>query len=41
MAIRPEEVTSILQQELEAYKSRLKLEGVGTILQVGDGIARV
>ena len=41
MAIRPEEVTSILQQELEAYKSKLKLEGIGTILQVGDGIARV
>ncbi len=41
MSIRPEEVTSILQQELEAYKGKLKLEGVGTILQVGDGIARV
>ena len=41
MSIRPEEVTSILQQELESYKSKLKLEGVGTILQVGDGIARV
>ena len=41
MSIRPEEVTSILQQELEAYKTKLKLEGVGTILQVGDGIARI
>jgi F-type H+-transporting ATPase subunit alpha len=41
MSIRPEEVTSILQQELEAYKSKLKMEGVGTILQVGDGIARI
>ena len=41
MSIRPEEVTAILQQELEAYKTRLKLEGVGTILQVGDGIARI
>ena len=41
MSIRPEEVASILQQELEAYKSKLKLEGVGTILQVGDGIARI
>jgi F-type H+-transporting ATPase subunit alpha len=41
MAIRPEEVTSILQQELEAYKTQLKLEEVGTILQVGDGIARI
>ena len=41
MSIRPEEVTSILQQELEGYKGKLKLEGIGTILQVGDGIARV
>ena len=41
MTIRPEEVASILQQELEAYRGKLKLEGVGTILQVGDGIARV
>ena len=41
MTIRPEEVTSILQQELEAYRTKLKLEGVGTILQVGDGIARI
>jgi len=41
MSIRPEEVTAILQQELESYKTKLKLEGVGTILQVGDGIARL
>lgn len=41
MGIRPEEVTSILQQELESYQSKLKLEGIGTILQVGDGIARI
>ncbi len=41
MTIRPEEVTSILQQELEGYKTKLKLEGIGTILQVGDGIARI
>ncbi|PIQ82758.1 MAG: F0F1 ATP synthase subunit alpha [Candidatus Omnitrophica bacterium CG11_big_fil_rev_8_21_14_0_20_64_10] len=41
MSIKPEEVTAILQQELEAYKGKLKQEGVGTILQVGDGIARI
>ena len=41
MTIRPEEVTAVLQQELEAYKNKLKLEGIGTILQVGDGIARI
>jgi len=41
MSIRPEEVTNILQQELESYKTKLKLESIGTILQVGDGIARI
>ncbi len=41
MTIRPEEVASILQQELEQYRGKLKLEGIGTILQVGDGIARI
>ncbi len=41
MALRPEEITAIIKKELEQYESRLRLESVGTILQVGDGIARV
>lgn len=41
MALRPEEVTSVLTQELENYESELKMEDVGTVIQVGDGIARV
>ncbi len=41
MAIRPEEITSILERELQAYESKLEEVGVGTVLQVGDGIARV
>jgi len=41
MAFKPEEVSSVLEQELERYESRLKMESVGTVLQVGDGIARV
>lgn len=41
MAIRPEEITSILERELQSYTRELKEEGVGTVLQVGDGIARV
>ena len=39
MALRPEEVTSIIKKELERYKTRLRMESVGTVLQVGDGIA--
>jgi F-type H+-transporting ATPase subunit alpha len=41
MAFKPEEVSAVLEQELERYESRLKMESVGTVLQVGDGIARV
>ncbi len=41
MPIRPEEITSILQQEIAKYKNELKMETVGVVLQVGDGIARV
>ncbi len=41
MAIRPEEITSILTKELESYKNEIQEVGVGTILSVGDGIARI
>ena len=41
MAIRPEEITSILERELQSYNREITEEGVGTVLQVGDGIARV
>jgi len=39
--IRPEEVTSILEKELKSYSKDLQEVGVGTVLQVGDGIARL
>jgi F-type H+-transporting ATPase subunit alpha len=41
MAARPEEVTSILEKELESYQSGVEEVGVGTVLQVGDGVARI
>ena len=41
MKLRPEEISSVLSQELNNYDRDLKVESVGTILQVGDGIARV
>ena len=41
MALRPEEVTAILQQEMEQFAPKLAMASVGTVLQVGDGIARV
>ncbi|OIO35861.1 MAG: F0F1 ATP synthase subunit alpha [Candidatus Omnitrophica bacterium CG1_02_44_16] len=39
--LRPEEVTSIIKAELEKYKSRLRTESIGTVIQVGDAISRV
>jgi F-type H+-transporting ATPase subunit alpha len=41
VAIRPEEITSILERELQAYQTEIEEVGVGTVLQVGDGIARI
>ena len=41
MKLRPEEITSILKQRIEEYEVETDLAEVGTVLQVGDGIARV
>ncbi|MDR4504999.1 MAG: F0F1 ATP synthase subunit alpha [Candidatus Scalindua sp.] len=41
MTVRPDEVASIIKQEIERYEDKLKMESVGTVLQVGDGVARV
>ena len=41
MKLRPEEISSVLTQELKQYSQDLDIESVGTILQVGDGIARI
>src|ERR1043166_4521978 len=41
MAIRAEEITNIIERELEGYKSTLDVEKVGTILRVGDNIATI
>jgi F-type H+-transporting ATPase subunit alpha len=39
--IKPSEVSQILKQQLEGLASKTSLEEVGTVLQVGDGIARI
>jgi F-type H+-transporting ATPase subunit alpha len=39
--IKPAEISLILKQQLEGFKSETELEEVGTVLQVGDGIARI
>jgi F-type H+-transporting ATPase subunit alpha len=39
--VKPAEVSAILRQQLSGFKSEADLEEVGTVLQIGDGIARV
>jgi F-type H+-transporting ATPase subunit alpha len=39
--IKPDEISAILKQQLSGFKSEAELEEVGSVLQVGDGIARV
>jgi F-type H+-transporting ATPase subunit alpha len=41
LKLRPEEITSILKQRIEQYDVETDLSEVGTVLSVGDGIARV
>ena len=41
MDLRPAEVTSILEKEIESYRGQSALQNVGTVLTVGDGVARV
>jgi F-type H+-transporting ATPase subunit alpha len=39
--IRPDEVSSILKEQISGFNAAAELEEVGTVLQVGDGIARI
>ncbi|MER3434991.1 MAG: F0F1 ATP synthase subunit alpha [Leptolyngbya sp. ERB_1_1] len=40
-AIRPDEISNIIRQQIETYDQGVKVSNVGTVLQVGDGIARI
>ena len=39
--VKPAEVSAILREQLSGFKSESQLEEVGTVLQIGDGIARI
>jgi F-type H+-transporting ATPase subunit alpha len=41
LKLRPEEITSILRERIEQYDVETDLSEVGTVLQIGDGIARI
>ena len=39
--LRPDEIIKIIRQQIENYDQEIKVESVGTVLSVGDGIARI
>ena len=41
MNIRPEEISSVIKEQIKGYSSRLDVSEIGTVIQVSDGIARV
>ena len=41
MNLRPEEISSVIKEQIERYSSRLEVSDVGTVIQVADGIARI
>ena len=41
MNLRPEEISAVIKEQIKNYKSELEISNFGTVIQVGDGIARV
>ncbi len=41
MNLRPEEISSVIKEQIKRYENALQVDDVGTVIQVGDGIARV
>ena len=41
MKLRPEEIASVLKAQIENYQAEVEVDEVGTVLEVGDGIARI
>ena len=41
MNLRPEEISSVIKEQIKKYSTKLEVSDVGTVIQVADGIARV
>ena len=41
MNLKPEEISSVIKEQIKRYASELEVSDVGTVIQVADGIARV
>lgn len=41
MNLRPEEISSVIKEQIKRYSTELEVSDVGTVIQVADGIARI
>ena len=41
MNLRPEEISSVIKEEIKKYSTEFEVANVGTVIQVADGIARI
>ena len=41
MNLKPEEISSVIKEQIKRYASQMEVSDVGTVIQVADGIARV
>ena len=41
MNLRPEEISSVIKEQIKQYTTKLETADVGTVIQVADGIARI
>ena len=41
MNIRPEEISNVIKEQIKNYQSKIEMKETGTVILVGDGIARV
>jgi len=41
MNLRPEEISSVIKEQIKRFSAQLEVSNVGTVIQVADGIARI
>lgn len=41
MNLKPEEISSVIKEQIERYSTKLEVSDVGTVIQVADGITRI
>ena len=41
MNLRPEEISSVIKEQIKQYSTKLGTSDIGTVIQVADGIARI